>query len=432
MPGSSAAVEAVWRIESGRLVAALTRITHDFAAAEDLAQDALERALRQWPVDGVPEHPASWLMATAKHLAVDAYRRRLTLTRKLAGLAQETNDADERDPMAAVDEQLDTVVPDDLLRLVFLTCHPALTTESQVALTLRTVGGLTTREIARALLVPEPTVGQRISRAKRTLADGRVRFELPPPEELPARLGAVLAVVYLIFNEGYAATSGDDWTRPELCRDALRLGRLLAGLRPDEPEVHGLVALMELQASRIPARTGPWGEPVLLADQDRRRWDPLLVRRGLAALETAEALGTGPYTLQAAIAACHARATSVESTDWRRIAALYTVLQHLAPSPVVALNRAVAVGMAEGPERGLTLTLRLEDEPALAGNPELAAVRATFLQQLGHRDEARAQFRLAAERTTNDTQRRLYLQQAETATPRAFCRDVTAWDMTAG
>ena len=294
MPVPSAAVEAVWRIESGRLVAALTRITGDFAAAEDLAQDALERALRQWPVEGIPEHPPAWLMATAKHLAVDAYRRRLTLTRKLAELARETTDAEEGDPMAAVDQQLDTVVPDDLLRLVFLTCHPALTTESQVALTLRTIGGLPTREIARAFLVPEPTVGQRISRAKKTLADRRARFELPLPTELPTRLGAVLAVVYLIFNEGYAATSGHDWTRPELCQDALRLGRLLAGLRPDEPEVHGLVALMELQASRIPARTGPSGEPVLLRDQDRRRWDPLLLRRGLAALEAAESLGYRP------------------------------------------------------------------------------------------------------------------------------------------
>jgi RNA polymerase sigma factor (sigma-70 family) len=416
VPVPAAAVEAVWRIESGRLVAALTRITGDFAAAEDLAQDALERALRQWPVDGIPDHPASWLMGTAKHLAVDAYRRRLTLARKLAELAQET-DTQEGDPMAAVDEQLDTVVPDDLLRLVFLTCHPVLTTESQVALTLRTVGGLTTREIARAFLVPEPTVGQRISRAKKALAERQVRFELPPAPELPARLGAVLAVVYLIFNEGYAATSGDDWTRPELCQDALRLGRLLASLQPGEPEVHGLVALMELQASRIPARTGRCGEPVLLRDQDRRRWDPLLVRRGLAALATAEALGTGPYTLQAAIGACHARATSVETTDWRRIAALYTVLHHLTPSPVVALNRAVAVGMAEGAERGLALTRQLADEPALTAYPELAAVCATFLQQLGRLDEARAQFQLAADRTTNASQRHLYLRQADAVSP---------------
>jgi RNA polymerase sigma factor (sigma-70 family) len=409
----AAAVEAVWRIESGRLVAALTRITGDFSAAEDLAQDALERALRQWPDDGIPDHPASWLMATAKHLAVDSYRRRRTLDRKVTELGQATLDAQEEDPMAAVDEDLDNVVPDDLLRLIFLTCHPALTIESQVALTLRTVGGLTTREIARAFLVPEPTVGQRISRAKKTLADRQVRFELPPRAELPDRLGAVLAVVYLVFNEGYAATSGDAWARPELCHDALRLGRLLVSLQPDEPEVHGLVALMELQASRIAARTGPAGEALLLADQDRRRWDHLLVRRGLAALETAEALGTGPYTLQAAIAACHARASSVESTDWRRVAALYTVLQHLAPSPVVALNRAVAVGMAEGPDRGLALTLQLEHEPALAGYPQLAAVRATFLQRLGRLDEAREQFRHAAECTANASQRALYLAQAE-------------------
>ncbi len=413
----AAAVEAVWRIESGRLVAALTRITGDFAAAEDLAQDALERALRQWPDDGIPQHPASWLMATAKHLAVDAYRRRLTLTRKLTELGQAALDERGEDPMAAVDEHLDTPVEDDLLRLVFLTCHPVLTTESQVALTLRTVGGLTTREIARAFLVPEATVGQRISRAKKTLADRAVRFELPPRAEVPSRLGAVLAVVYLVFNEGYAATSGDSWARPELCHDALRLGRLLATLQPDEPEVHGLVALMELQASRLPARSGPAGEALLLRDQDRRRWDQLLVRRGLAALETAEALGTGPYTLQAAIAACHARASSVGTTDWRRIVALYTVLQHLAPSPVVALNRAVAVGMADGPERGLALTLQLEHEPALAGYAELAAVRATFLQQLGRLDEAREQFRRAAERTANAGQRRLYLAQAEDLGP---------------
>ena len=414
---TAAAVEAVWRIESGRLVAALTRITGDFGTAEDLAQDALERALRQWPESGIPEHPASWLMATAKHLAVDAYRRRRTLDRKVIELAQATLDAQEEDPMAAVDEGLDTALADDLLRLIFLTCHPALTPESQVALTLRTVGGLTTREIARAFLVPEPTVGQRISRAKKTLADRHVRFELPPAAELPARLDAVLAVIYLIFNEGYAATSGDTWMRPELCHDALRLGRLLVSLQPGEGEVHGLVALMELQASRIPARIGPSGEALLLADQDRRRWDHLLVRRGLAALETAEALGTGPYTLQAAIAACHARASSVGTTDWQRIAALYTVLQHIAPSPVVALNRAVAVGMADGPERGLALTEQLEHEPALAGYAELAAVRATFLQRLGRLDEAGEQFRTAAGRTANASQRQVYLAQAEALGP---------------
>src|SRR4051794_36041312 len=351
-------------------------------------------------------------MATAKHLAVDAHRRQLTLARKLADVARTASEREETDPMAAVDEDLDTAVQDDVLRLILMTCHPALTTESQVALTLRTVGGLTTREIARALLVSEATVGQRISRAKRTLADRRVRFELPPPAELAERLGAVLAVVYLIFNEGYAATAGADWTRPELCQDAVRLRRPLARPRPDEPEVQGLRALMELQPSRTPARPGPSGEALLLRDQDRRRWDHMLVRRGLAALERAESLGGGLYTLQAAIAACHARAPSVEATDWRRVAALYTVLWHLTPSPVVALNRAVAVGIAEGPELGLRLAEELEQEPALTGYAELAAVRATFLQQLGRPDEARHQFRLAAQRTSNEGQRRLYLRQA--------------------
>jgi predicted RNA polymerase sigma factor len=354
-------------------------------------------------------------MATAKHLAVDAYRRRLTLTRKLAEVAQAANHVHGGDPMAAVDEDIDVAVQDDLLRLIFLTCHPALSLESQVALTLRTVGGLRTPEIGRALLVSEATVGQRISRAKKALADQRVRFELPPRAELPARLGAVLAVIYLIFNEGYAATAGEDWTRPELCQDALRLGRLLTSLQPGEPETHGLVALMELQAARIPARTGPSGEAVLLRDQDRRRWDQLLVRRGLAALRTAEDLGGGPYTVQAAIAACHARARDVESTDWRRIAALYTVLAHLTPSPVVSLNHAVAIGMVEGPARGLALAEQLADEPALARYPELAAVRGTFLQQLGRLEEARDQFLLAARQTTNVTQRRLYLEQADQA-----------------
>jgi len=415
---TTAVVEAVWRIESGRLVAALARITGDFPAAEDLAQDALERALRQWPRDGVPDHPASWLMATAKHLAVDAYRRQLTLTRKLAQLADA--DAGTRkepnDPMSAVDDELDTAVHDDLLRLVFTTCHPALTVESQVALTLRTVAGLQTREIARAFLVPETTLGQRISRAKKTLTDKRVRFELPPAAELPTRLGAVLNVLYLIFNEGYAATAGDDWTRPALCHDALRLGRQLASLQPDEPEVHGLLALMELQASRLPARTGTSGDAVLLDEQDRRRWDRLHIRRGLAALHTAEQLGTGPYTLQAAIAACHARARSVDTTDWRRVAALYTVLAHLTPSPVIALNRAVAVGMADGPARGLALTDQLMDEPALKHHPQLPAVRATFLHRLGRLDEARQQFRLAAAQTSNTRERQLYLRQADTPT----------------
>jgi RNA polymerase sigma factor (sigma-70 family) len=413
MPLPHATVEAVWRIESARLVAALTRITADFSLAEDLAQDALERALRQWPRDGVPEHPASWLMATAKHLAVDAHRRRLTLTRKLVEVAHAADQVHGGDPMAEVDEDVDVAVRDDLLRLIFMTCHPALSLESQVALTLRTLGGLRTPEIARAFLVSEATVGQRISRAKKTLVDKRVRFELPPRPELPGRLGGVLAVIYLIFNEGYAATAGEDWMRPELCQDALRLGRLLTSLQPGEPEVHGLVALMELQASRIPARTAPSGEAVLLRDQDRRRWDRLLIRRGLAALQTAEDLGGGPYTVQAAIAACHARARDVESTDWRRIAALYTVLSHLTPSPVVLLNRAVAIGMAEGPARGLDMAEHLADEPALARYPELAAVRGTFLEQLGRLDEARDLFLLAARQTTNAAQRRLYLDQAD-------------------
>jgi RNA polymerase sigma factor (sigma-70 family) len=412
---TSATVEAVWRIESGRLVAALARITGDFAAAEDIAQDALEIALKQWPRDGLPDHPASWLMATAKHIAADQYRRQVNLNRKLAVIArqQSTTGSTESDPMAHVDEDLDVAVHDDLLRLIFTACHPLLSVDSQVALTLRTLGGLQTKEIARAFLTTEPTIGQRISRAKKTLTDKRVRFELPAADELAARLDAVLGVVYLIFNEGYSATSGDDWTRPALCQDALRLGRMLAGLQPEQPEVHGLVALMELQASRLPARTGPAGEPVLLAGQDRRRWDQLLIRRGLAALRRAEELGGGPYTLQAAIAGCHATATSVDDTDWRRVAALYTVLAHIASSPVVRLNLAVAVGMAEGPERGLELADQLQNEPTLAGYPQLPAVRATFLQRLGRLEQARAEFERAAARTDNAGERRLYLEQAQ-------------------
>ena len=415
MTATSAAVEAVWRIESGRLVATLARITGDFAAAEDIAQDALEIALKQWPGDGLPDHPASWLMATAKHIAADQYRRQLNLNRKLTIIARQlsTTGSTESDPMAHVDENLGVAVHDDLLRLIFTACHPVLSVDSQVALTLRTLGGLQTKEIARAFLTSETTIGQRISRAKKTLTDKRVRFELPPAEELAARLHAVLGVVFLIFNEGYSATSGADWTRPALCQDALRLGRMLAGLQPEQPEVHGLVALMELQASRIPARTGPAGEPVLLAGQDRRRWDQLLIRRGLAALHKAEELGGGTYTVQAAIAACHATANSVDDTDWRRIAALYTVLAHIAPSPVVRLNRAVAVGMSEGPERGLELADQLQKEPALAGYPQLPAVRATFLQRLGHLEQARAEFERAAARTDNAGERRLYLEQAQ-------------------
>ena len=417
MAATSAAVEAVWRIESGRLVAALARITEDFVAAEDLAQDALEIALKQWPRDGLPDHPASWLMATAKHIAADQYRRQVNLNRKLTIIARQlsTTGSTESAPMAHVDENLGVAVHDDLLRLIFTACHPVLSVDSQVALTLRTLGGLQTKEIARAFLTSETTIGQRISRAKKTLTDKRVRFELPPAEELAARLHAVLGVVYLIFNEGYSATSGADWTRPALCQDALRLGRMLAGLQPEQPEVHGLVALMELQASRLAARTGPVGEPVLLADQDHRRWDQLLIRRGLASLHRAEELGGGPYTVQAAIAACHATAKSIEDTDWRRVAALYTVLEHIAPSPVVHLNRAVAVGMAEGPERGLQLADQLQDEPSLAGYPQLPAVRATFLQRLGRLEQARVEFERAAVLTDNAGERRLYLDQARKA-----------------
>jgi RNA polymerase sigma factor (sigma-70 family) len=420
MATTSAAVEAVWRIESGRLVAALARITGDFSAAEDLAQDALEIALKQWPRDGIPDHPASWLMATAKHVAADQYRRQANLHRTLAIIThqQTTTGSQESDPMATVDEDLDASVHDDLLRLIFTACHPVLSVDSQVALTLRTLGGLQTTEIARAFLVSETTMGQRISRAKKTLTDKRVRFALPPVADLPARLGAVLGVIYLIFNEGYSATTGDDWTRPALCQDALRLGRILVGLQPEQPETHGLVALMELQASRLPARTGSAGQPVLLEDQDRRRWDQLLISRGLAALQRAEDLGGGPYTVQAAIAACHAQAKSVEDTDWRRVAALYTVLAHIAPSPVVFLNRAVAVGMADGPAYGLELADQLQDEPALAGYPHLPAVRATFLQQLGQLEQAQAEFERAAARTNNARQRYLYLEQARGAQPR--------------
>jgi RNA polymerase sigma factor (sigma-70 family) len=419
---TTAAVESVWRIESGRLVAALARLTGDFPAAEDLAQDALEIALRQWPRDGIPDHPASWLMATAKHVATDRYRRQVNLRGKLAELARQESSAQLHgsDPMAVVDEELDSAVHDDLLRLVFTACHPTLTVDSQVALTLRTVGGLRTGEIARAFLTSESTMAQRISRAKKTLKDSRVRFELPAADELPARLEAVLAVIYLVFNEGYSATAGANWTRPALCHDAMRLGRVLVGLQPREPEVHGLVALMELQASRLAARIGPDGEPVLLGEQDRRLWDRLLIARGLAALDTAEQLGGGPFTTQAAIAACHARADSVAGTDWRRIAALYTVLAHLAPSAVVLLNRAVAVGMAEGPTRGLQELDLLARESTLAEYPHLAAARGTFLIELGQRSRARAEFELAAAQTSNTSEQRLFLQQARTATDPAI------------
>jgi RNA polymerase sigma factor (sigma-70 family) len=404
------AVEAVWRIESARLVAGLARLVRDVGTAEELAQDALLAALEQWPRDGVPANPGGWLMTTAKHRAIDQLRRRTRYERRLAELGREVEIAPES-AEAELDDALDDHIGDDLLRLIFTACHPVLSTEGRVALVLRVFGGLTTDEIARAFLVPEPTVAQRIVRAKRTLASRGVEFELPPPAELPARLAPVLEVIYLIFNEGYAATAGDDWMRPALCEEGLRLGRILAGLAPDEPEVHGLVALMEIQASRLGARTGTDGEPVLLPDQDRRRWDRLLIRRGLDALGRAEALGGafGPYALQAGIAACHARAHSAEETDWARIAALYRVLAHVAPSPVVELNRAVAVGMADGPAEGLAV---LDGVTGLDRYPQLPAVRAHLLDRLGRHDEARREYERAAGLTRNERERALFLERA--------------------
>jgi RNA polymerase sigma factor (sigma-70 family) len=396
-------VAAVWRMESARIVAALARMVRDVGLAEELAQDTLVIALEQWPVAGVPEHPASWLMATAKHRAVDLLRRQSRYQEKLAEIGRATPQAVDPDIAAAMDDY----VGDDLLRLIFTTCHPVLPTESRVALTLRLLGGLTTEEIARAYLVPEPTVGKRISRAKRTLAEKKVPVELPPPSEAAERLASVLEVIYLIFNEGYAATAGDDWMRPALCTEALRLGRILAGLAAEEPEVHGLVALMELQASRIPARTAADGSPVLLQDQDRRRWDRLLIRRGLAALARAE--GTfGPYVLQASIAACHARALGPDDTDWERIAALYEVLAYVAPSPVVDLNRAVAVAHAQDPARALAIV----DALVLPSYPLLPAVRGDLLAKLGRTAEAREEFRRAAAMTRNARERTIFESRA--------------------
>jgi RNA polymerase sigma factor (sigma-70 family) len=403
-------VEAVWRIESAKLVAALARVTGDVGLAEELAQDALVAALERWPETGVPDKPAAWLMATAKHRAVDVFRRAERLERKTAELGRELVEAEDPDWAAALDE----VVEDDLLRLVFTACHPVLSREARVALTLRLLGGLTTVEIARAFLVPESTVAQRVVRAKRTLAAAEVPFELPTAADLPARLASVLEVVYLVFNEGYAATAGRDWTRPELCSEALRLGRVLAGLTPGESEVHGLVALMELQASRMRARTGPDGAPVLLLDQDRARWDHVLVGRGLAALERAQQTGAGlgPYGLQAAIAACHARARTAAATDWVRIAALYEALAELAPSPVVELNRAVAVSRAYGPAAGLVIVDALTAVPALRGYHLLPAARGDLLLQLGRAAEARVEFEQAAGLTRNERERALLLDRA--------------------
>ncbi|HEY4845146.1 MAG TPA: RNA polymerase sigma factor [Candidatus Dormibacteraeota bacterium] len=408
------AIDAVWRIESARLIAGLARIVRDVGLAEELAQDALVAALEQWPEAGIPEKPGAWLMGTAKHRAIDLLRRRKRLELKYEEMGHELlgaqHEIDERQFDAAIDDE----PGDDLLRLIFTACHPVLSTEARVALTLRLLGGLTTDEIARAFLVSEPAVAQRIVRAKRALAEAHVPFEVPGGAELAARLSSVLDVIYLVFNEGYAATAGDDWLRPALCEDALRLGRILAELTPREPEVHGLVALMELQASRARARVDRSGDPILLLDQDRGRWDQLLIRRGLAALGRAEQLGgtLGPFALQAAIAACHARAHTAAETDWARIAALYHALAQLTPSPVVELNRAVALSMAVGPAVGLELVDSLTSEPSLENYQYLPSVRGDLLAKLDRFDEARLEFERAATLTRNARQRKLLLDRA--------------------
>jgi RNA polymerase sigma factor (sigma-70 family) len=404
------AIEAVWGIESAKIVAGLARMTRDIGLAEELAQEALLTALEKWPASGVPDNPGAWLMAAAKNRALDHFRHNKMVDAKHEEIGREAEEGFTPD----FDAGLEDDIGDDLLRLIFTACHPVLSTEARAALTLRLLGGLTTDEIARAFLVPEPTIAQRIVRAKRTLAEARVPFEVPRGEELAARLASVLEVIYLVFNEGYSATAGDDWMRPALCEEALRLGRILAELAPREPEVHGLLALMEIQASRLRARTGPSGEPILLMDQDRARWDHLLVRRGLAALERAEQLGSvlGPYTLQAAIAACHARARTPADTDWKRIVALYDALAQLAPSPVVELNRAVAVAMAYGAEEGLALVDAIAAEPALRGYHLLPSVRGDFLEKLGRLDEARSEFERAASLTRNSREIQLLLDRA--------------------
>jgi len=407
------AIDAVWRIESARIIAVLARIVRDVGAAEELAQDALVAALEQWPAAGVPRNPGAWLMATAKHRAIDRLRRSKLLERKHEQLGYELEAAQGAAPN--LDAELDDEdVGDDLLRLVFTACHPVLSTEGRVALTLRLLGGLTTEEIARAFLVSEPTVAQRIVRAKRTLANKRIPFEVPRGADRAARLSSVLEVIYLIFNEGYTATAGDDWMRPALCEEALRLGRILAELAPEEPEVHGLVALMEIQASRTKARIGPAGEPILLFDQNRALWDHLLIRRGLAALERADRLGgaQGRYALQAAIAACHARARTPDETDWTRIVELYEALAALVPSPIVDLNRAVAVAMASGPQAGLDLVDALVAERSLENYHLLPTVRGDFLIKLGRLEEARAELERAASLTRNARERELLLERA--------------------
>jgi RNA polymerase sigma factor (sigma-70 family) len=409
-------LDAVWRMESPRLIAALTRIVRDVGLAEDLAQDALEAAIRQWPEAGIPDRPAAWLMATAKHRAIDALRRRTTLQRKADELGRdlELEHGSAPDLDAAID---DASIGDDLLRLVFICCHPVLSVDARVALTLRLLGGLRTDEIARAFLVSEPTIGQRVVRAKRTLSEAHVPFEVPQTADFDARLASVLQVIYLVFNEGYSATSGDDWVRPALCEDALRLGRVLAGLVPDEPEVHGLVALMEIQGSRMRARTDPTGRPIPLLEQHRARWDRLLIDRGLDALARAESFEGphGPYVLQAAIAACHARARTADETDWPGIVALYDALAQLAPSPIVELNRAVAVSMAFGPTAGLELVDALATEPSLQAYHLLPAVRGDLLMKVGRFDEAAADLARAASMTRNAPERNLLLERAQAA-----------------
>jgi RNA polymerase sigma factor (sigma-70 family) len=415
MSDTHRAIEAVWRIESARLIAGLTRIVRDVGVAEELAQDALIIALEKWPETGVPDNPGAWLMATAKHRAIDHFRRNKLLERKHEELGRELKSQQESAMANYESDNLDDEIGDDLLRLVFISCHPVLSTEARVALTLRLLGGLTTIEIARAYVVPEPTIAQRVVRAKRTLSEARVPFEIPRGADLKARLASVLEVIYLIFNEGYSATAGEDWMRPGLCEEALRLGRILAGLVPNDPEVHGLVALMEIQASRMHARTNAKGEPILLLDQDRTRWDRVLIRHGLGELERAEALGgaLGPYALQAAIAACHARASSGDDTDWGRIAALYDALAQLTPSPIVELNRAVAVAMAFGPAAGLELIDQLVATGALKNYHLLPSVRGDFLFKLGRFAEAQDEFLRGASLTQNARERDFLLSRAQ-------------------
>ena len=414
LPDIHRTIDAVWRIESARLIASLTRLVQDVGLAEDLAQGALVAALEQWPQTGIPDKPGAWLMTTAKHHAIDQIRRNVRLERKTEEMGRDLEL--EQSIGVPEDADADEDMGDDLLRLIFISCHPILSKDARLALTLRLLGGLTTDEIARAFLVPEPTIAQRIVRAKRTLSEAQVPFEVPTGSDRAARLSSVLEVIYLVFNEGYSATSGDDWVRPALCEDALRLGRVLAELIPNEPEVHGLVALMEIQASRLRARTGPSGEPIPLLEQNRGRWDQLLIQRGFAALLRAEAVGgaLGPYRLQAAIAACHAQARNPEDTNWERIAALYDALGQVAPSPIVELNRAVAVGMAFGPESGLEIVENLTNEPSLKTYHLLPSVRGDLLAKLGRFNEASEEFMRAASLTRNARERELLLERAAT------------------